>query len=508
MDPASLDFKVLAPIGFVAIGAMAVLLLEVLIGRPRVAQGPAPIGASPARAAPRAGAALALVSSLALVCAIYTAVAMFADGTDAVFNPARPMLQLDGFSSLVTAIVGMGALFCVGLSITYLRALHIDHGEYYALLLLATAGMFVMVSAVDLLAVFLGLELMSIPIYALAAFDRRKLRSNESGLKYFLIGAFASAILLYGMALLYGATGHTDFDGIRAGFDYGSPIAMAGLALVVVGFTFKVSAVPFHLWTPDVYEGAPTTVTAFMSVTVKASAFAILLRFLMLALPEADDRLDAVFAVLAALSMIVGNVMALIQTNVKRLLAYSSIAHAGYILIAFVAGTEEAHAAILFYLFVYVFMNVGAFGVMVALARGGQESERIDDFAGLARARPGLAALMTLFMLALAGIPGTGGFIAKFYVFAAAVNADLLPLAILGVLTSVVSVFYYLQLPVAMYMREPRDEEPADASSSEWLVLVVCAVLVLYLGFFPDFLPFQEAVEFLQPPPAVAVLPH
>jgi NADH-quinone oxidoreductase subunit N len=225
--------------------------------------------------------------------------------------------------------------------------------------------MFLMVASVDMLSLFMGLELMSIPIYVLVGFDRTQLRSNESSLKYFLIGAFASSILLYGMALIYGATGHTDFAGIREAFDAESPLAMAGLALVVVGFAFKVSAVPFHQWTPDVYEGAPTSVTAFMSVTVKVSAFAILVRFLDLALPEIGDDLKAVFWVIAALTMIVGNVMAVIQTNVKRLLAYSSIAHAGYLMIGLAVATVDARAAMLLYLLIYVFTNLGAFGVVM-----------------------------------------------------------------------------------------------------------------------------------------------
>jgi NADH-quinone oxidoreductase subunit N len=267
--------------------------------------------------------------------------------------------------------------------------------------------------------------------------------------------------------------------------------------------------VPFHQWTPDVYEGAPTSVTAFMSVTVKSAAFVILLRFLALAIPEAGDGLDiqGVFWLLAALTMIVGNVMAVIQSNVKRLLAYSSIAHAGYVMIGLVAGTPEARSAMLFYLVAYLFMNLGAFGVIVALARGGRESERISDFAGLSRRRPGLAALMTLFMVALAGIPGTAGFMAKFYIFSAAVRADLVGLAILGVLTSVVSVYYYLRLPVFMYMHDPPEEEPAEASSSELLVLALCAVGVLYLGLFPNLSPMLDAVQALQLPAAVALLP-
>jgi NADH-quinone oxidoreductase subunit N len=490
MDAGALQFSVLAPIGFVAVGAMVVLMGEVLLSPSRAG--------GDGVAQHKLGTRLAMLATVALGLAIYAAAFSFSKGTHAAFNPGNPMIQLDALSSWSMVIVGVGSLLSVWLSITYLPALHIDHGEYYALLLLATAGMFLMVSAVDMITVFMGLELMSIPIYALAGFDRRKLRSNESGLKYFMIGAFASAILLYGMALLYGATGHTDFQGIRDGFDAASPLAMAGLALVLVGFAFKISSVPFHQWTPDVYEGAPTSVTAFMSVTVKASAFVILLRFLVLSLPESPERLTDLFWVLSALTMIVGNFMAVIQTNVKRLLAYSSIAHAGYVLVGFVAGTAEAHAAVLFYLLVYVFMNLGAFGVVVALAQGGQESERIDDFAGLAHKRPALAAVMTLFLVALAGIPGTAGFMGKFYVFSAAVKSGYVNLAILGVLTSVVSVYYYMRVPVAMYMNEARDEEPAEASTSELLVLALCALAVIYLGIFPNHDPIFGAIRALE----------
>ena len=479
MEAGPYNFSVIAPVGFAAIGSMVVLMGEVLLSRRSA-------GEDGSRNDVTIGIALALFSSMFLILALYAAGSMFFAGTDAIFQPGHPMLRVDALSSFAMVLIGLGSLLSVWLSITYLPALHINHGEYYALLLLSTAGMFVMVSAVDMIAVFMGFELMSIPIYVLAGFDRRKLRSNESGLKYFLIGAFASAILLYGMALIYGATGHTDFEGIRAGFDLTNPLAMAGLALLLVGFAFKVASVPFHQWAPDVYEGAPTSVTAFMSVTVKTAAFVILLRFLMLALPETGDRVQAIFWMLAALSMIVGNVMAIIQTNVKRLLAYSSIAHAGYVLVAFVAGTPEAHSAILFYLLVYLFMNLGAFGVVVSLARSGRECERIEDYAGLARTRPGVAAVMTLFMLALAGIPGTAGFMAKFFIFSSAIKADVIVLAILGVLTSVVSVYYYMRLPMAMYMREAPEEKLDEVSSNELLVLALCALVVLYLGLFPN----------------------
>lgn len=256
---------------------------------------------------------------------------------------------------------------------------------------------------------------------------------------------------------------------------------------MLVGFTFKISSVPFHQWTPDVYEGAPTSVTAFMSVTVKAAAFMALLRIFVEAFGDAAGVLQPVMWTLAVLTMVVGNVMAVVQDNVKRLLAYSSVAHAGYLLMGFVAGTPGAWSAVLFYLLAYTFMNLGAFGVVVALATRARDTDRIDDFAGLARSRPGLAALMTLFMISLAGIPGTAGFIAKFQVFAAAVEAGFPGLAIVAVLTSVVSVYYYLRLPVVMYMRDPGDERSrTELASGEWLVLAVCAAGVLLLGIVPN----------------------
>ncbi len=485
MDPALLNPSVVAPPAWLGLGAMAVLLGEVFLSRSGRG-GPGGPGSGQDVSELRLGTTLAGLALAALVLALYTAGASFVAGVHAPFNPMRPMLQMDPLSSAAMVIVATGAALAVMLSITYLPVLRINHGEYYALVLLSTAGMLVMVCSVDLLSLFMGLELMSIPVYVLAGFDRRKLRSNEAGMKYFLIGAFATALLLYGMALLYGATGHTDFAGIREGFDPESGLAMSGLGLVVAGLAFKISAVPFHQWSPDVYEGAPTSVTAFMSVAVKSAAVVILVRFVALALPESTGALEEAFWWLAALTMVVGNVMAVIQTNVKRLLAYSSIAHAGYLLVGFATGTEAARAAILFYLLAYTFMNLGAFGIVVALARGGREHEKIDDFAGLARVRPVLAGLMTLFVLGLAGIPGTVGFIGKFQLFSAAVAGGLVELAIVGVLASVVSVYYYLRLPVAMYMRDPLDDTAAEASTSEVVVLTLCAVAVLALGLWPN----------------------
>jgi NADH-quinone oxidoreductase subunit N len=327
---------------------------------------------------------------------------------------------------------------------------------------------------------------MSIPVYVLAGFDRRKLRSNESAIKYFLLGSFASAIMLYGIALLYGVSGGTSFVAIRAGFDVESPVALVGLGLLIVGFAFKISSVPFHQWTPDVYEGAPSAVTAFMSVAVKLTAFAALLRVVALSF-DPLAVVSSIVWVLAALTMIVGNLMAIIQDDVKRLLAYSSIAHGGYLLIGFAVGTTEAFTAVVFYLIAYLFMNLGAFAVVVALSQRGQDCERMQSFAGLAKTRPGLAALMTLFMISLAGIPGTAGFMGKWLIFSSAVAAGEIGLVILGVLMSVVSVYYYLRFPVLMYMSDPAQETPrSEIASGEALVLVVCAFAVLYLGIFPN----------------------
>jgi NADH-quinone oxidoreductase subunit N len=488
IETPTVDLSVLAPVGFAAIGAMVVLVGEVMLSRAQTFLG-RPVSE------PYVGTVLSFTAMIFLALSLYVAVAAFASGSSDVFLAANPMYQLDRFSSFMTAVLALAALLTCALSITYLAELRINHGEYYALVLLSVSGMMLLVASVDLLALFLGFEIMSIPIYVLAGFDRRKLRSNESAIKYFVIGSFASAVLLYGMALLYGVAGSTSFDAIRGAFDPSNTVAMIGLGLVVVGFAFKIASVPFHQWAPDVYEGAPSAVTAFMSVAVKTAAFAALARFLASAVGQQADSLTSVFWVLAALSMVVGNVMAVIQENVKRMLAYSSIAHAGYLLLGIVAGGQEGYSAIVFYLVVYTFMNLGAFGVVVALAHHGHDCERIDAFAGLAHNRPGLAALMTLFLLSLAGIPGTAGFMAKFNIVFAAVHADIIWLPVILVLTSVVSVFYYLRIPVLMYMHEPAEEAPRmEIASGEALVLCFCAAAVLFLGIFPNegSLPFFD----------------
>ncbi len=481
MSP-ELRFGPIAPVLIVGVGSLVVLVLELYLSARRSVLGRA---ATPSLVS----STLSLVSAFFLAAALLASWHAFGVGDAGVFNPAHPLVRLDRLASFSIALVALGSLLACLLSVGYLAELRIQYGEYYALLLLATSGMMLLVQATDMVMIFLGLEIMSIPIYVLAGFDRKRLGSNESALKYFLVGSFASAILLYGMALLYGATGHTDLAGIGARFDPESPLALVGLGMVLVGFTFKISSVPFHQWTPDVYEGAPTSVTAWMSVTVKVAAFAALLRILVEGFAGAGTStgLGEVLWVLTAATLVIGNFTAIVQDNVKRMLAYSSIAHAGYLLIGFVAGTQQAYAAVLFYLLVYLFMNLGAFAVVVALAEGGRDRDRIEDFRGLAQRRPALAALMTLFMLALAGIPGTGGFVAKFLIFEAAVSAGHVGLAILGVLTAVVSVYYYLRIPVAMYMQEPAEASaPRSVATGEGLVLAVCAIAVIVLGLFPN----------------------
>jgi NADH-quinone oxidoreductase subunit N len=480
----AIDLSAIAPIGSVAIGAVVVLMAEVFLSRRRRVLGrdmtPSYVGAT-----------LVLLSSVALGIAAYTAIAGFQAGVAVGFLPETPGVRLDRFSTYAIALIAVGSLLSCWLSLQYLSEVEINHGEFYALLLLATAGMMLLVAATDLLVLFLGLELMSIPIYVLAGFDRRKLRSNESALKYFLVGSFASGLLLYGMALVYGTTGALDFAQIRAAFPPANPLAVIGLGLLVVGFAFKVSAVPFHQWTPDVYEGAPAAVTAFMSITVKTAAFAALLRLLVEAFGDAVPRLHDLFWALAIVTILVGNVMATIQTNLKRLLAYSSVAHAGYLLVGFAAGTVESYSAVLFYLLGYLFMNLGAFAVIVALATGGRDCEAIEDLAGLARSRPGLAALLTLFAVSLAGIPGTVGFTAKFFLFKSAIEAGLIGLTLVAVLGSLISVYYYLRLPVLMYMREPGAAKlRPEAATLELVVLAVCALVVLALGIFPSDAPW------------------
>jgi NADH-quinone oxidoreductase subunit N len=397
---------------------------------------------------------------------------------------------IDRYAVFFDVLLCLAASLTLLMSMDYLQQVEVAHGEYYALVLFATAGMMIMAAATDLIVIFLGLEVMSIAVYVLAGIWRRNLRSTEAALKYFLLGAFATGFLLFGIALLYGACGSTVLPVITEKLRHGAAaqqqLALVGVGLLLIGFGFKVAAVPFHAWTPDVYEGAPTAITAFMAVGVKAAAFAAFARvFLRHLMPLASDWTTVVW-VLAALTMTTGNVIALVQTNIKRMLAYSSIAHAGYILVGIVTAGEAAGAAVLYYLLVYGLMNLGAFAVVIALGRRGVANEHIDDYAGVGFSHPFLGFCMSVFMLSLAGVPALAGFTGKFYLFSAAVQAGFVWLALIGVLNSVVSMYYYIGVLVRMYMAETVSEVPALAGRPYVLAtLIVTSASTVLLGIFP-----------------------
>ena len=374
-------------------------------------------------------------------------------------------------------------------SLDYLRRENINHAEFYALLLFATAGMLMMAGSNELVMVFLGLEILSIATYVLAGFRRTDLRSNEAALKYFLLGSFSSAFFLYGTALIFGATGSTNLLAIAEALRVNTVqpgLVYLSAALMLIALCFKVAVAPFHIWTPDVYEGAPTPVTGFMSVGPKAAGFAVLFRVFLTAFPTIEERWASALWLIAALTMVLGNVIALVQPNIKRMLAYSSIAHAGYVAVAVAAASRKGGSAALFYLLAYSLMNLGAFAIVTILSRTEDKLVHLSDYAGLAARRPGLAAVLSLFLLSLAGIPGTAGFAGKFFIFRAAVESNLVWLAIIGVMTTVVSFYYYLYVIVQMYMREPA-EEFADLhiAGSLKLALAVSAIGTLYLGILP-----------------------
>jgi NADH-quinone oxidoreductase subunit N len=367
----------------------------------------------------------------------------------------------------------------------------INRGEYYALLLFACSGMCLMAASGDLILTFLGIEILSIATYILAGFKRKDARSNESSLKYFLLGSFATAFLLYGIALIYGGTGTTNYAAIRSLAELQGTVqttTVIGMGLLLVGFGFKVAVVPFHSWAPDVYEGAPTPVTAFMAVGPKAAGFAALIRILVQALPFMSGHWSAVLWFLAILTMTLGNVVAVLQTNIKRMLAYSAIAHAGYILVGIVANSRSGFSAVLFYLVIYTVMNLVAFSIVVSYSRVGDLRVKLEDYAGLGRLAPFPAAALSLALISLAGIPLTGGFIGKFYIFSAAIQKGYIGLAIIGVLNSVISVFYYFRLMVVMYMKEPGNQppEPEPIGWPVQLIIAVGVVCILWLGIFPD----------------------
>jgi NADH-quinone oxidoreductase subunit N len=461
------DWWALGPVIALTLGALVLLLMELVPPREHGNRG-------------------ALVSLLSLGAAAWS-VLRVAHEKRSLFGGMFVHDPMTVFFTLLFCAIGvLSVLF----SWDYLKRTRINLAEYYALMLSSIMGMIVMAASNDLITIFLGLELMSLSLYVMVGFRRTRLESNEAALKYFLLGAFASGFLLYGIALLYGATGTSSLSRMGAFLADSplthNPLLLAGALLVFTGFAFKVAAVPFHMWTPDAYQGAPTSVTGFMSAGAKAAGFAALLRVGMRALGPVQAMPDwtLMIAVIAFLTMTVGNLSALLQQDLKRMLAYSSIAHAGYVLVAVAAGGPEGNAAAVFYLAVYAFMNLGAFAVLTMMGRGRDERVLVSDLSGLGFRQPLLGIAMTVFMISLGGIPPTAGFMGKIVVFGAAMKRpELLWLVIAGVLNSVVSVYYYLRVTVALYMKEP-DGEAVGVSwgAAGAVALLLALAATLYFG--------------------------
>lgn len=464
------DFYTILPLTFLTVWSCLLLLADLFI--PKSSKG-----------------VTAFLSALGL--AVTLGLTVTQSGSENVgFNN---MVVVDGFSTFVNIILLASGLLGIALAYGYLKRMGLERGEYYTLMLFSVSGMMLMAQAADLIIIFLALEWLSIPLYVLAAFARPNLQSEEAGVKYFLLGAFSTGFVVYGTALIYGATATTSLGGIFYAVANGTPslLLTIGAALLLVGFGFKIAAVPFHMWTPDVYQGSPTAVTAFMSSGAKIAGFAALLRVFATAFPSLSVDITDVIWVLAALTMIVGNLTAISQTNIKRMLAYSSIAHAGYILMAFVPyGNKEVMpvsvAAALFYLVSYAVTNFGAWAVVISLEKAEGKGLEISDFAGLAKKYPALAIAMAVFMLSFIGFPPTLGLVGKFYLFRAVVAGGFTGLAIIGVVTSLVSAYYYLRVVVNMYMREG---DPV-VEREPWLIFTVIATAVaaVVLSFIPQWL--------------------
>jgi NADH-quinone oxidoreductase subunit N len=413
------------------------------------------------------------------------------------------LVIIDPYACFWKLLLYGGSGLTILLSMSYLREERIHLAEYYGFLLLSLVGMMVMVSAADLLTIYLGLELMSLALYVLAGFKRVESRSLEASAKYFVLGSFSSGILLYGISLLFGLTGSTRLSALAVATStngLNDPAMILAMALLVVGFGFKIAVVPFHMWTPDVYEGSPTSVTAFMAVASKVASFAAFMRVFLEGLGGLKPHWEGLFLALCVATLVLGNVVAIVQTNIKRMLAYSSIAHAGYALIGVVvAGHPDAEtsvrtlglSSVMLYLAVYAFMTLGAFAVVAMVRKQGVEGDEIEDFAGLSKRYPVAALLMLIFMVSLAGIPPTAGFIGKFYLFMAAIKAGLTWLAIVAVVLTAISAYFYLRVVMVMYMREPQSVGPATrfATSPAIAVVLACALAgVVLLGLFPNVL--------------------
>ena len=474
---------ILSPLLVIAAGALLLMLAEALAPKARQTDGLA------------IGATIVFGAGLA-----FSAGAWMYGVEDVDTSALQPWLVIDRFSLFFDGMMCLGGMLASLLAGGYLREHEMERGEFYALLLFATMGAMMVASAGDALIVFVGLETMSIGAYAMTAFRRTSARSAEGALKYFLLGSFAAALLLYGFALIYGATGHTDLAGIGAAIKQGTDhqtMVLVALVLILVGLLFKVSAVPFHMWTPDAYEGAPTPATSYMSTVVKAGGFAMLLRVMFTCFTDKGSMSwssgwPPVLAWIAVITMTVANLIAGQQESVKRMLAYSSIAHAGYLLVGVVSAVHDmpgATSSVMFYLLTYTVSTAGAFGALILCGRKGAESVSYEDLAGIGRRHPPAALAFSLFLISLAGIPPTAGFFGKWFIFRSAMDAGFTTLTVIAFMNSVVGIYYYLRVLVYMYMREPAAGAPVATPMRSGYVttaLVVSAILVLVLGLAPS----------------------
>ena len=465
LAPESIDLIALAPVIVLSVFAMMVLIVDLFGGRNKT-----------------------LLVFISLVGLLMTAISAFAKNPIPAYS-FNDSYIVDHLSLFFICIFTISSALAILLSVEYNEREGIRAGEYYALILFCTVGMILLASSTDMIMIFLGIEIVSICLYVLAGIRRGNLASNEAALKYFLLGAFATGFLLYGMTLVYGSTGSTNLfeiaDFVKSPSAQSNPLLLMGLVLLIIGFGFKVASVPFHMWAPDVYQGAPTPVTAFMAVGPKAAAFAAFFRVFAEAFPEMAPSWEVLLSSIAVLSMFFGNLGAIMQTNIKRMLAFSSISHAGYILMAVIAKNSLGASSLLFYMLAYAFTTFGIFGIVILLGRKGEENLEIENYSGLAYKHPIIALSMTVFLLSLAGLPPFAGFIAKFYIFSAAVQEGLITLVIIAVLNSAISFYYYLKVVVFMYMKEPEAEFRISLTPLTLFVVFVGVIATVSLGIFP-----------------------
>ena len=466
LAPESIDLIALAPVLVLSVFAMLVLVLDLWGGRNK-----------------------SLLVFTSLVGLLMTAISAFAKHPIPAYS-FNDSYIVDHMSLFFICIFTISSALAILLSVEYNEREGIRAGEYYALILFCTVGMILLASSTDMIMIFLGIEIVSICLYVLAGIRRNDHRSNEAALKYFLLGAFATGFLLYGMTLVYGSTGSTNLfkiaEFVQKPSAQSSPLLLMGLVLLVIGFGFKVASAPFHMWAPDVYQGAPTPVTAFMAVGPKAAAFAAFFRVFAEAFPDMSSSWEILLSIIAVLSMIVGNLGAIMQTNIKRMLAFSSVSHAGYILMAVIAKSSLGSSSMLFYMLTYAFMTFGVFGIIIILGRKGEENLEIQNYSGLAYKHPVIALSMTIFLLSLGGLPPFAGFVAKFYLFSAAIQEGLLTLVIIAVLNSAISFYYYLKIVVFMYMKEPEAEFNISLTPMTLFVVLIGVIGTIQLGIFPN----------------------